>query len=153
MRLNIYYCNLMKLWLMKNERTLYGERDVGLPKPEFYVAYNGKRELPCRNLRFQSRDLNISVEVLDIRYQKLEDRSPGNYLAGYSFFIDTYEQKRAEIGDINTAFEYARQQCIEHGYLKGVAEREEFMIYSQLFSKEAEQKALLHDALEEVPKQ
>ena len=149
MRLNIYYCNLIKLWLMKNERTLYGERDVGLPKPEFYVAYNGKKELSSKHLSFKSRDLQVSVEVLDIRYHKLENKNESNYLAGYSFFIDTFEQKRAEIGDIDTAFEYARQQCIERGYLQGVVEKEEFMMYSQLFSKEAEQKALLLDALAE----
>jgi hypothetical protein len=146
MRMLIYYCALMKLWLAMNGLTLYGEREVALPKPEFYVVYNGKKELQGDRLRFESECLNVSVDVLDIRYDKLADKSPDSYLAGYSFFVDTFERKLAETGDANAAFEHARQQCIELGYLKGIVEKEEFIMYAQLFSEEAERKALLEDA-------
>jgi hypothetical protein len=140
-RMLIYYCALMKIWLAMNDRTLYGEREVVLPKPEFYVVYNGKKELDGNSLRFESEYLNVVVDVLDIRYDKLADKAPDSYLAGYSFFVDAYERKLAETKNANAAFEHARQQCIELGYLKGIVDEEGFIMYAQLFSEEAERKA------------
>jgi hypothetical protein len=145
-RMLIYYCALMKIWLAMNGRTLYGEREVALPKPEFYVVYNGKKELDGNRLRFESEHLSVAVDVLGIHYDKLADKSQDSYLAGYSFFVDAYERKLAETSDANAAFEHARHQCIEQGYLKGIVDKEDFIMYAELFSEEAERKALLEDA-------
>ena len=49
-------------------------------------------------------------------------------MAGYSYFYKEYREKIAEgISPVET-FDYARQKCIEKGYLKGIIEKEEFVV-------------------------
>jgi hypothetical protein len=133
LRLFLYYIELIQLWITKNGVNLYGEAKVqNLPKPEFYVVYIGKAPLKDLYSTFQLEHTDVRIEtavkITDIHFEQLRDQTPGNALAGYSFFYKVYDENlRAGFG-VEESFNKARAACMEQRYMEDFIERDEFVM-------------------------
>jgi len=133
----IYYAELVRQWLTTNGLDLAARSKVEVPMPEFYVIYNGKLAYNEERLAFGNDFIEVKAKLLDIDFEKLEEKQPANMLAGYSYFYNQYDMKRAEGASSEVAFDYAVEQCKRAGYLHGVVEKEDFVLtYRELFSRE-----------------
>ena len=147
LRMFLYYSELLQLWIKLNNINLFAGRKItNLPTPEFYVAYNGteplKENKSIFSLEHKGTSIAVEVEVVDIHFEKLEDKQPTNALAGYAFFYKIYEEelKKGVIGQ--EAFNTAREECIKQGYLKGFIEKEDFiMFYKDIFDYDTQLRA------------
>jgi len=138
LRLIIYYLDLLQLWFAQNGINIFGYNKIEtMPIPEFYVVYNGTAPIkePISDIHIQSDSMLIkaTVNIIDIRFNKLGNTEPDNALAGYSYFYKVYDEHRhAGISDTE-AFDNARQACIAKGYLKGFIDREDFIMFYKEF--------------------
>ena len=142
-RFLLYYAELMRIWQTEEDVKLSGNTKVNLPHPEFYIAYNGKKEFNKDLLQAHLGDfVSVKAELTPIHFEKLPHREASDYLAGYSFFIKTMQDHEAQGIFRTEAFSLAVQKCKELGYLKGIVERSDFMaIYAPIYDRE-------HDLME-----
>ena len=137
-RLFIYYMELLQLWIKQQDINIYGTQKLqNFPAPELYVAYNGPEKLKEEDSTFELEHegvkVKITAKIIDIHYEKLENISKENALAGYAYFYSEYD-KRVTAGEPRqTAFETARQKCIKTGHLEGFIEREGFIMFYKDF--------------------
>jgi len=111
---------------MTKGKDLYKEKMIKIPKPEFFVLYNGKDEFPdFKELRlsdsYKSKDGNCNLELVatvyninDGRNSEMVNRSPA--LHGYSELIAEVNKNR-ETMDLGDAIVAAIKSCIERGIL------------------------------------
>jgi len=137
-RLFLYFTELLQLWVKINGITLYGTNKIpDLPTPEFYVVYNGVSPLKETSSEFklESNGMKIDVEVkiVDIHFDKLDDKKSDNALAGYSFFYKVYEKQIQNGLSTEKAFDVARTECMEKGYMPGFIIKEEFVVFYKDF--------------------
>lgn len=96
----VYYSNLIrKLYEEKGsvfKKEIYTNVPIMIPKPEFYILYNGKDVLKYQNENlvshfydYQSDSINLNVKYIDIHYNSIKDKK-SETLKGYSFFIEEY---------------------------------------------------------------
>jgi hypothetical protein len=136
-KLLLYYLELMQLWLKTKNISIHGATTISeFPDAMLYVAYNGKDKTEkleqtstTFNMDSTNIKINITVEIVDIRYDNLEELEKDNILAGYSYFYSRYDfyhiKKKATTGE---AFIKAREDCIKTGYLKDIIDKEEFVL-------------------------
>jgi hypothetical protein len=129
LRLYMYHNELFQLWIKQNEINLYGRQKIeDLPQPEFYVAYNGAEPLQeeYSTFAYKSECLNIDakVKIINIHYDNLEDTATENSLAGYAYFYKIFDESRKNGNTTDEAFEAARRECINNGYMSGFIEKE-----------------------------
>jgi len=134
----MYYMELLQLWLKTHKITLHSERKIpSLPKPELYVAYNGKAPLRDEISAFEINQpnikINVQVKIKDIHFEKLEDTSPENGLAGYAFFYKIFDECKSKGMTDDEALTQTRNECIRLGYLKGYIEKEDFIMFYKDF--------------------
>jgi hypothetical protein len=132
-RLFLYYTELLQLWIKQNNVNLYGTKLIEpLPEPEFYVAYNGTEKLKETTSQFrlnrQGVKIEVDVEILDIHFENLDDTQPKNALAGYSYLYKRYDEHLQKGFSRQKAFEAAREECINLGYMPGFIEKEEYVM-------------------------
>ena len=131
LRMFIYYHELLQMWIKQQNHDLFGAK-IEIPVPELFVAYNGIKplSLEAQSLRIESSSIkvDVKVKVADISFDKLPDRTEDNILAGYSYFYKVYDNELAENKSRDNAFMAAREACIKNGYLKGIIEKEEFIV-------------------------
>ena len=133
----LYYAELVRQWLTQEGKDLSARGKVDIPLPEFYIAYNGKSAYNENRLTFGNEFLSIKAKLLDINFKNLQHQQPSDSLAGYSYFYYQRDIKKAEGASGEQAFDYAVQQCKRDGYLKGVVDKEDFIVeYRPLFSRE-----------------
>lgn len=99
--------------------------------PEFYIAYNGKRPFNKEYLAFGNGFLQVNTKLVDIRFDSLNDQQPSNALAGYAYFIKCMDVKKSDGVTDDEAFVYATQQCKKEGFLTGVVDKEDFIMYQE----------------------
>ena len=136
----LYYAESVRLWLSQNEKKLTNTTKIDVPLPQFYVAYNGTAELKQNIQEFGNDFINVKSKVIDVNFDKLENQENDNVLAGYAYF---YKEMRSEYATNLTpeeAMNYAREQCIDKGYLKGVIDKEDFVSMYSLISKHEEER-------------
>jgi len=138
LRLFLYYNELLQLWIKQNNINLYGNKKIeSLPLPEFYVVYDGREKLKNNysTLRICHNNIviDVSVKIINIHYNSLEDTSLGNPLAGYAYFQKVYDENIKLGLSMQESFELARQTCIKNGYLTGHIEKEEFIMFYKDF--------------------
>ena len=136
-KLLLYYLELMQLWLKTKNISIHGATVIPeFPDAMLYVAYNGKDKTEkleqtstAFNMDSTNIKINITVEIVDIRYDNLEELERDNILAGYSYFYSRYDfyhiKKKATTGE---AFIKAREDCIKAGYLKDIIDKEAFVL-------------------------
>ena len=91
-KLGAYFFDLLRLWAEHEGVSIHDKQERQLPKPEMYVVYNGSKPYGKQEDVFVSgRFLSITVPIVNIKYDYLEDQSSGNYVAGYAFLQHEFE--------------------------------------------------------------
>jgi len=137
-RLFLYYIELLQLWIKLHEVNLYSTAKMqNIPKPEFYVAYNGNKPLRDNYSTFKLEcdgiKIDVEVKIVDIHLKSLEDTTPNNALAGYAFFYKVYDEQRLLGLPNEDAFSKARQECMKSGYLNNFIDKEDFIMFYKDF--------------------
>jgi len=129
-RLLEYYVVLAGRFLKEHKQNKFGTKKVSIPKAEFFVVYNGKKEmedLPVLDLG----DVQAKAKVLNIHFDKLENQNSDNAVAAYARLIDLLENEELFIND-------AIDQLLEEGYLAEFFEREVREMFAEVFSYDQE---------------
>jgi hypothetical protein len=125
----------------------YSTKRVAIPRPEFYVLYNGEADYPdeaelrlsesyCGQTEAGGLALELVVRVINInegRNEGIARRS--GVLAGYSAFIGKVrELGRGGVG-LEEAIRGAVRHCLEHGILKGFFEKNATEVVNMLMTE------------------
>jgi hypothetical protein len=139
-RLLIYIGRVYEKLFNSDEKTrqaVYGAKLLKIPKPEFYVLYNGKTAFPERkDLKlsdaFQEIPkgeeksgaeglggfLELTVTVRNINWGSNEELlKKSGTLSGYAYFIDSSRRHRKAGCEPKEATRRAAEECIEKGIL------------------------------------
>jgi len=117
-----------------NSRTLYSEKPVSIPRPEFFVLYNGKDPFPdsavfkLSDLFENPRDLGLPDKtnpLLELEVKALNINEGRNEeivkrckkLAEYSTFIARIHAFWKELGSLEEGIKKAIKYCYKHGIL------------------------------------
>ena len=117
-----------------------------MPVPEFFVAYNGKADIRNQHSEFyvtsNTVKIDIRAKIVDIHYDRLQERDKNNALAGYAFFYKAYDMNCQRGFSKTEAFDTARSECMRNGYLLGYIDREEFIgMYKFIFDYDMQLRA------------
>jgi hypothetical protein len=139
-RLFIYLGGIYEMWLNADEkirRAIYGTKLLKIPKPEFYVFYNGRADFPERKdlklsdafqdlLESEKRsdlgslggflELVVSIYNMNPGFNK-EILRKSETLSGYASFVDLARQNRDAGYELEEAIRRTVQDCIEKGIL------------------------------------
>ena len=112
---------------------LYSSKKVTIPRPEFYVLYNGKKDFPDKTIikltdLFEDADLlgvsadipalELEVKVLNINEGRNADITGRcRILEGYSILIGKIREYQEEGMPLEVAIPKALQYCVKHGIL------------------------------------
>ena len=143
----IYYSAILRRWLEIYGFELSKSTKIYVPKPEFYVVYNGSDNYDEKKLVFGNDFIIVKPKIINIHFDSLKDKQPSNSLAGYSFFYKQYEIAIRKGVLKDEAFAFAIEECKKCGYLTGVVDKEDFiMSYAPVFSYEEDLKSAARDA-------
>jgi hypothetical protein len=121
-----------------SDRNLYGSKLVKIPRPEFWVLYNGTAPYPDRQtLRLsdsfetalslgvpEKTVLELEVQVVNINEGRNADIARRcETLAQYSAFIDKARSFMKETGDREEAIRKTIKYCRDHDILKEFLEK------------------------------
>ena len=146
-------------------KSIYGKAHIKLPRPEFYLFYNGKEAFPQETtLRLSDAfekvqgaaklDLELEVKAYNINtgYNK-ELMEKNRDLDEYARFVEVVRRKRAGLkskNELERAFRLAIKECIEHNILKELLQKcGEEVMNSLNISWEEYEELRLSEALEE----
>ena len=133
LRLLIYITRVLEKKI--DSKTLYSRKPVSIPRPEFFVLYNGKEAFPdtvvyklsdlykpAENSCFSKEKnplLELEVKVLNInegRNQEIVNRC--RKLAEYSAFIAKIHEFWKELNNLEEGIKKAIKYCSRHGILR-----------------------------------
>jgi len=108
----------------------FGPSLMNYPKVEFYVLYNGKRQLKEseKQLLVDLGDIVVKAQVVDIRFCNLPEKTAldtNNRVSGYAFFVQRFEELKEEGNTPHQAYYLAIEESKERGYLTDVWSRKE----------------------------
>ncbi len=133
---------------------IYSGNLVKVPKPEFYVLYNGKTKLKDDNLKFSTAfydntgdtTAEINVKVLDIDYGRMNTQLKNcRTLSGYAFLVDSVRKNNGNI-------EKAVKECVDNNILKEYLTFYGSEVINMLFEEYNAEKALEIRGKEEYEK-
>lgn len=140
LRLLIYIADVYEIWLNADEKirkAIYGTKLLKIPKPEFYVLYNGKAEFPERkDLKLSDAfsslpesekrnapegwggclDLIVPVYNINRGFNKAMLEKSEN-LSGYVYFVDLARQHMDAGCEREEAIRQAVKGCLEKNIL------------------------------------
>lgn len=159
LRILFYAAELLRQFVDEQKEKIYLEKLVPLPKPQFYVFYNGRKkeaerrvmrlsdafgEYTCLEVVVQMYNLNAGMNAEFIS----SDESLNNYCA----FVNLYQKFLAEGVDSDHAFKATFDYCIGHGimadYLKTIKKELASMLALE-YDPELDRKAWHEKGLEE----
>lgn len=111
MRMLIRLADAYKDFVEENKISLYREKPVTIPRPEFYIVYTGIEEDVPEVLRF-SEPGPVEVEV-----KVLRDNGSGNILGQYIQFCEVLNKQLKLHGYTDEALNSAFHSCLEQGIL------------------------------------
>lgn len=124
----MYFADLYNKYISTGSLGIYRDKLVKLPTPQYYVFYNGERDMPDKQLlKLSDAFIEPSREgcfewtatILNINYghnKKL--LSNCKTLSDYGILIKKINDYKQKYNDINAAIENAIDYCIEHDVLK-----------------------------------
>ena len=124
----MYFADLYNKYISTGSLGIYRDKLVKLPTPQYYVFYNGDRDMPDKQLlKLSDAFIEPSREgcfewtatILNINYghnKKL--LSNCKTLSDYGILIKTINDYKKKYNDINADIENAVDYCIEHDVLK-----------------------------------
>jgi len=133
---------------------IYSGNLVKVPKPEFYVLYNGKTKLKDDNLKFSTAfydntgdtTAEINVKVLYIDYGRMNTQLKNcRTLSGYAFLVDSVRKNNGNI-------EKAVKECVDNNVLKEYLTFYGSEVINMLFEEYNAEKALEIRGKEEYEK-
>ena len=108
---------------------LYSKKLIPLPKPEFYVLYNGEETYaPSGILKLSDAflgldkdelpQLELIVNVVNIKYDEMsESLNKNEYIRGYAFFVKKVSEQISNGKKLKAAIRQATQECLKDGIL------------------------------------
>jgi predicted transposase/invertase (TIGR01784 family) len=135
--------------MVKNKR-IYSSKKLAIPRPEFFVLYNGKEPYPNKAVLHLS-DLFEKIEIPGIEEKTLlelevqvininEGRNEGivrkcRELNGYSAFIAKTREYEQELGNLEAALKKAVEYCCQHDIIKEFLEKHAQEVMSMLMTE------------------
>ena len=107
-------------------RELHGNKKIQIPTPEFYMLYNGNKNLTYRTLRLSDSfmtgqakpRLELIVQVVDIRYNRRSRViKKSATLRGYAYLVSEIEMRLRKGMARDKAIKAAVDQCIKRSIL------------------------------------
>jgi predicted transposase/invertase (TIGR01784 family) len=146
LRLLLYIARIYEKIL--GDKNIYTTRAISIPRPEFFVLYNGTSPYPDEEVlklsdAFESGptgkepvDLELMVRVININEGRNEDLvRRSRVLKGYSAFIAKVREYEKESGDREEALKLAIRYCREHDILKEFLERNASEVMNMLITE------------------
>lgn len=153
---------------------LYKKESIKIPKPEFFVLYNGTDDLTevaaggtivkvsekimhlsdafIKNSNAEN-SLELSVKWVDIRYatnhQSLKLEKGLSILGEYSYFISSVKEYSSQGFSLEKSIRKAAEYCIQHGILKDFLLKHETEVVGMLlgvYDEEMEKQVLCEEA-------
>jgi predicted transposase/invertase (TIGR01784 family) len=134
------------------DRNIYSARLVSVPRPEFFVLYNGVSPFPEEQIlklsyifektdslglpKKESTALELEVKVVNINQGKNENLiRKCKTLAGYSAFVAKVREFEKECGDKAEALKRAVRYCRDHDILKEFLEKNATEVMNMLMTE------------------
>ncbi len=151
LRLLMYFISSLQKYIDERYKSvIYRYKEIDqLPRCELYVVYNGTSKIERRSDIKKAYDfgmikVEVEVTIIDINYEKLEERvkETRSALVGYSYLIYEYtgyiieEERKVKRKSISKeekkrqkkrAFKKAIEQCKSRGLLTEVISKKEFI--------------------------
>ena len=134
------------------EKNIYASRKLTLPRPEFFVLYNGTDPYPEESIlklsdmfdeitsmglkENKNFALELTVKVLNINHgknSKIIEKS--KTLAGYSVFVHKVREYQKEKNDLKEAIKKAIQYCHQNDILKNFFEKNASEVSNMLMTE------------------
>jgi predicted transposase YdaD len=143
---------------------LYKEKLIKLPKPEFYVLYNGQKPYPLRGiLRLsdafigleanEQPALELIVNVINIDYgDNVEVLEKNADLKGYSIFVAKIRERQKEGRTLAESIQIAMKECLSEGILTEILEKHKNEVngmFSLVYDEEKAIQIAREEALED----
>ncbi len=136
LRFLLYYAELLKLHITQKELNMFARRAISIPRPEFFVVYNGEEPLKDTELFLKANlggnveFITMKVKIMDITYdhlpQKIKERN--DIVDGYSYFMDRIRfYHKMEKLILEEAIQKAIEDTLLKGYLVEYLQRKEFV--------------------------
>ncbi|MDR2701752.1 MAG: hypothetical protein LBB72_04910, partial [Spirochaetaceae bacterium] len=131
-------------------KDIYAGKKLSIPRPEFFVLYNGIEPYPDEELlrlsdlfeRFdipgltEKTALELEVRVVNINEGRNEAKVHRcKELAGYSIFVAKVREYKAEHGNLETAMKRAIRYCCEQDILKEFFEQNASEVVNMLMTE------------------
>ena len=117
---------------MTKDSNLYGTKGVKIPAPEFIIFYNGRDEMPERQILKLSDMYSITDRKTRLELEAVMLNISGEYnqklkaacrtLREYAIYTDKIRQYADEM-ELDGAVEYTIRECIAEGVLKDFLEK------------------------------
>lgn len=117
---------------MTKDSNLYGTKGVKIPAPEFIIFYNGRDEMPERQILKLSDMYSITDRKTRLELEAVMLNISGEYnqklkaacrtLREYAIYTDKIRQYADEM-ELDDAVEYTIRECIAEGVLKDFLEK------------------------------
>ena len=135
-----------------DNKSIYSTRLLSLPRPEFFVLYNGIAEYPNEKIiklsdsyestaflglsEKTSPALELEVKVININQGRNEEKVQRcKTLAGYSAFVGKVQEYERESLSREEAIKKAIKYCLEHDILKDFLERNASEVENMLLTE------------------
>ena len=124
----MYFSELFNKYISKDPLRLYGDKLINLPTPQYYVFYNGRKEIPDKQV-LKLLDTFIippregmfewTATVLNINAGHNENLLYAcKPLKEYAIFISIIKEFKQKFNDKNMAIEKAIDDCINQNILR-----------------------------------
>jgi hypothetical protein len=134
------------------DKNVYKSKVIRLPRPEFFVLYNGAAPCPDKEehrlsdafeknglsgiVEKGSPALELTVKVININQGKNEGiTGKCRTLSEYSAFVDKVREYEKECGDLEEAIKRAVKYCREHDILKDFLEKNATEVINMLMTE------------------
>ena len=159
LRILFYVSELLRQYVDEQKKKIYLEKLIPLPKPQFYVFYNGrKKEAERREMRLSDAFGGYSCLEVVVQMYNLNAGMNENFILGdaglnnYCTFINLYQKFLAEGIDSAHALKATFDYCIGHGimpdYLKTIKKELASMLALE-YDPELERQAWLEQGVKQ----
>ena len=142
-RLLFYISAIFEKMIQRKE--LYGEKEIELPDPDFYLFYNGKGFFPDKKILLLSNsfknskrklELEVTAYNVNARHNKILMEKSRD-LGEYALFVEKVREKEAGLSkkeSLEEAFRLAIKECIEHNILREFLEKHKEEVVKSLLN-------------------
>lgn len=155
----LYFGKLYDKFIKVNGKNIYSRKLIKIPTPQYYIFYNGEKELPDRTVLRLSDAFETPTRDGEFEWTAtMVNINSGNsqelmahcqVLQEYSLFVDMIRQEAKGTNDIAAAVTKAVDACIEQGILKDYLLARKSEVIDMVLTEYDEKKTLAAIAREE----